>query len=109
MNDRVPAGDPAVMDLAEEHRQHTDRWYHDCGHEMHRQYAQAYLANDDDMAPGLAQYCHDAIPLGRWAGVAVQDLPLGAVDGGGAVRVQNDLPAPPVNANVMMKLTKKNA
>jgi hypothetical protein len=54
-------GDPAVMDLAEEHRQHTDRWYHDCGHEIHRQYAQAYLANDDDMPPGLAQYRHDAI------------------------------------------------
>ena len=36
MNDRVPAGDPAVMDLAEEHRQHTDRWYHDCEHEIHR-------------------------------------------------------------------------
>jgi MerR family transcriptional regulator, thiopeptide resistance regulator len=61
MNDQVPAGDPAVMDLAEEHRQHTDRWYHDCGHETHRQYAQAYLANDGDMPPGLAQYCHDAI------------------------------------------------
>jgi hypothetical protein len=60
MNDQVPAGDPAVMDLAEEHRQHTDRWFHDCGHEIHRQYAQAYLANDD-MPPGLAQYCHDAI------------------------------------------------
>jgi DNA-binding transcriptional MerR regulator len=61
MNSGVPAGDPAVMDLAEEHRQHTDRWYHDCGHEVHRQYAQAYLANDDDMPPGLARYCHDAI------------------------------------------------
>lgn len=61
MNSGVPAGDPAVMDLAEEHRQHTDRWYHDCGHEVHRQDAQAYLANDDDMPPGLAQYCHDAI------------------------------------------------
>ena len=61
MNSGVPAGDPAVMDLAEEHRQHTDRWYHDCGREVHRQYAQAYLANDDDMPPGLAQYCHDAI------------------------------------------------
>jgi MerR family transcriptional regulator, thiopeptide resistance regulator len=60
MNDQVPAGDPAVMDLAEEHRQHTDRWFHDCGHEIHRQYAEAYLANDD-MPPGLAQYCHDAI------------------------------------------------
>jgi DNA-binding transcriptional MerR regulator len=61
MNNGVPAGDPAAMDLAEEHRQHIDRWYHDCGHEIHRQYAQAYLANDDDMPPGLAQYCHDAI------------------------------------------------
>jgi DNA-binding transcriptional MerR regulator len=61
MNGGVPAGDPAVMDLAEEHRQHTDRWYHDCGHEIHRQLAQSYLANDDDMPPGLAQYCHDAI------------------------------------------------
>jgi hypothetical protein len=49
------------MDLAEEHRQHIDRWFHDCGHEIHRQYAQAYLANDDDMPPGLAQYCHDTI------------------------------------------------
>jgi DNA-binding transcriptional MerR regulator len=60
MNDQVPAGDPAAMDLAEEHRQHTDRWYHDCGHEKHRQYAEAYLANDV-FPPGLAQYCHDAI------------------------------------------------
>ena len=61
MNSGVPAGDPAVMDLAEEHRQHIGRWYHDCGHETHRQYAQAYLANEDDMPPGLAQYCHDAV------------------------------------------------
>lgn len=61
MNSGVPAGDPAAMDLAEEHRQHTARWYHDCDHEAHRQYAQEYLANDYDMAPGLAQYCHDAI------------------------------------------------
>src|ERR1700733_6801937 len=49
MNSGAPAGDPAVMDLAEEHRQHTDRWYNDCGHETHPQYAQAYLANEHDM------------------------------------------------------------
>jgi DNA-binding transcriptional MerR regulator len=61
MNSGVPAGDPAAMDLAEEHRQHTNRWYHDCGHETHRQYAQAYLDGVGDMTPGLAQYCHDAI------------------------------------------------
>jgi MerR family transcriptional regulator, thiopeptide resistance regulator len=61
MNEGVPAGDPAVMDLAEEHRRHTERWYQDCGYEIHRQYAQAYLAGFGDMTPGLAQYCHDAI------------------------------------------------
>jgi MerR family transcriptional regulator, thiopeptide resistance regulator len=67
MNDDVPAADPAVMDLAEQHRQHIDRWFHDCGYEVHRQLAQAYQANErlgrnyDDMAPGLSQYIHDAI------------------------------------------------
>jgi len=55
------------MDLAEEHRQHINRWFHDCGYEVHRQLAQAYRANErlgrnyDDMAPGLSQYIHDAI------------------------------------------------
>jgi hypothetical protein len=78
MNDRVPAADPAVMDLAEEHRQHTDRWYHDCGHEIHRQYAQAYLANDDDMTPGLAQYCHDAIIANCQRAADDQDHPVTA-------------------------------
>lgn len=61
MNDGVPAGDPAVMDLAEEQRQHIDHWFHDCGYEIHRRWAQAYLANEDDMAPGLWRYIHDAI------------------------------------------------
>lgn len=40
MNSGVPVGDPAAMDLAEEHRQHANRWYHDCGNQIHRQYAQ---------------------------------------------------------------------
>jgi MerR family transcriptional regulator, thiopeptide resistance regulator len=75
MNSGVPAGDPAVMDLAEEHRRHTDRWYQDCGYETHRQYAQAYLANDDDMTPGLAQYCHDAIIANCQRAAAGQDRP----------------------------------
>ena len=39
----------------------SDRWFHDCRHEIHRHYAQKYLANDDDQAPGLWQYIHDAI------------------------------------------------
>jgi hypothetical protein len=42
-------------------RQHIDRGFHECGHEIHRQCAQDYLANDDDNAPGLWQYIHDAI------------------------------------------------
>ncbi len=33
MHDGVPATDPAVMDLAEEHRRHIDRWLHDCDYE----------------------------------------------------------------------------
>jgi MerR family transcriptional regulator, thiopeptide resistance regulator len=67
MNDGVPATDLAVMNLAEEHRQHIHRWLHDCGYETHRELAWAYRANErigrnyDDMAPGLSQYIHDAI------------------------------------------------
>jgi hypothetical protein len=51
MNSGAPAGDPAVMDLADEHRRHTDRWYHDCGHEIHHQYAQAFLATTTTCPP----------------------------------------------------------
>ncbi len=63
----VPAEDPAVLDIAEEHRRHIQRWFHDCGHDAHRELARAYLANErigrnyDDMAPGLSRYIHDAI------------------------------------------------
>ena len=63
----TPATDPAVMDLAEEHRRHLDRWLHDCPPQVHRTLAAAYLANErigrnyDDMAPGLSRYVHDAI------------------------------------------------
>jgi MerR family transcriptional regulator, thiopeptide resistance regulator len=67
MNDGMPAASPAVMDLAEEHRQHIDRWFHDCGYSTHCELAEVYRANErlgrnyDDMAPGLSQYIHDAI------------------------------------------------
>jgi len=67
MNAGAAATDPAVMDLAERHRQHIDRWFHDCDHEVHRELARAYRANErlgrnyDDMAPGLSQYISDAI------------------------------------------------
>ncbi|WP_459721252.1 MerR family transcriptional regulator [Actinophytocola sp. KF-1] len=67
MNAGVPADSPEVMDLAEEHRLHLDRWLHDCDHATHRELARAYRANlrsgrnYDDMAPGLSRYIHDAI------------------------------------------------
>ncbi|MFI9385431.1 MerR family transcriptional regulator [Kutzneria sp. NPDC052558] len=63
----VPATDPVAMDLAEQHRKHTDHWFHDCDHSTHRGLAEHYRANDrrgknyDDMVPGLSQYVHDAI------------------------------------------------
>jgi DNA-binding transcriptional MerR regulator len=63
----VPATDPRAMDLAEQHRMHTDRWFHDCDHNTHRGLAEHYRANErhgmnyDDMVPGLSQYVHDAI------------------------------------------------
>jgi hypothetical protein len=56
-----------AMDLAEQLRQHTDHWFHDCGYEIHRGMAEHYRANRrsgrnyDEMAPGLSQYVHDAI------------------------------------------------
>ena len=67
MHAGTPATDPAVMDLAEEHRRHLDRWLHDCPPGVHRTLAAAYLANErigrnyDDMASGLSRYVHDAI------------------------------------------------
>ncbi len=61
MNAGVPAGDPAVMDLAEEQRQHFDRWFHDCDHEIHRRCAEGWLEAGDDRDPALWQYIHDAV------------------------------------------------
>jgi MerR family transcriptional regulator, thiopeptide resistance regulator len=61
MNAGVPAGDPAVMDLAEEQRRHLDRWFHDCGHEVHRRCAEGWLEADDDRDPVLWRYIRDAV------------------------------------------------
>ena len=63
----VPATSPEAMQLAESHRQFLTRWFYDCGYDMHRGLADMYLADDrfrqtyDQVAPGLAQYVHDAI------------------------------------------------
>jgi MerR family transcriptional regulator, thiopeptide resistance regulator len=69
--DAMRAGDQAgsdrAMEMAERHRQFITRWFYDCGYDMHRCLAEMYV-NDprftktyDDLAPGLAQYVHDAI------------------------------------------------
>ncbi len=58
---------PAAMDLAEAHREYISRWFYDCDHDTHRGLAQMYVADPrfsklyEDVAPGLAQYVHDAI------------------------------------------------
>jgi DNA-binding transcriptional MerR regulator len=55
-----------AMDLAEEHRAGIERFY-ECSYEMHRGLADMYLADErftrtyEDVAPGLAQWVHDAI------------------------------------------------
>jgi hypothetical protein len=52
--------------LAEEHREMIGQFY-DCSYAMHRGLADMYLADErftrtyEDLAPGLAQWVHDAI------------------------------------------------
>jgi hypothetical protein len=63
----VAADDPAAMDLAEEHRQQLNRYFYDCGHDVHRGLGDMYAtdprfaATYDALAPGLATYLRDAI------------------------------------------------
>jgi len=67
----MTAGDsattPAVVALAEEHRQHISRWFYDCSPETHVGLAGMYVddlrfrKNYDDQAPGFASYVADAI------------------------------------------------
>jgi DNA-binding transcriptional MerR regulator len=57
---------PAAMALAEEHRASVNAFY-DCDYAMQRNLADMYLADErftknyEDLAPGLAQWIHDAI------------------------------------------------
>jgi MerR family transcriptional regulator, thiopeptide resistance regulator len=67
MNSGAPADSRAALAMAEEHRQYLTRWFYDCGYAVHRGLAEMYVADErfrktyDDVAPGLAQYVHDAI------------------------------------------------
>ncbi|GAA4688838.1 MerR family transcriptional regulator [Streptomyces youssoufiensis] len=62
-----PAGSPAAMDLAEEHRQRISRWYYDCSYGTHTALGEMYVtdprftATYEAVAPGLARYLRDAI------------------------------------------------
>ena len=67
MHSGEPATGTVAMDLAESHRQYLSRWFYDCDYDMHRGLAEMYLADErfratyETVAPGLAQYVHDAI------------------------------------------------
>ncbi|WP_035847413.1 MerR family transcriptional regulator [Kitasatospora azatica] len=62
----APDSGPA-MDLAEEHRRQICDTFYDCGYPMHRCLAEMYVADPrftatyEKVAPGLAQWLHDAI------------------------------------------------
>ena len=63
----LPADDPAVIAIAEDHRSHISRRFYDCSPEMHSSLADMYVADErftahyERRAPGLAQYVHDAV------------------------------------------------
>lgn len=67
----LAAGQPATsqeaMDAAEENRRLINRYFYDLSPEMHAELAEMYIADPrftrayEDVAPGLAQFAHDAI------------------------------------------------
>jgi MerR family transcriptional regulator, thiopeptide resistance regulator len=63
----LPPTSPEAMDAAEAHRRQIDSSYYPCSLDMHRALAEMYLADPrftatyEAMAPGMAQYVHDAI------------------------------------------------
>jgi DNA-binding transcriptional MerR regulator len=63
----LPADSPEAMDAAEQHRLLIDRYFYDLSRERHVGLGELYLADPrftrtyEDLAPGLAQYVHDAI------------------------------------------------
>jgi hypothetical protein len=67
MREGRPAESPEAMDGAELHRLQIDRNFYPCSYEMQVGLAQMYLADPrftatyEKIAPGLAQYLHDAI------------------------------------------------
>ena len=67
MNAGKPADGPKAMAGAESHRRQINDAFDECSYEMHVGLAAMYLADArftatyEKIAPGLAQYLHDAI------------------------------------------------
>lgn len=67
MQSGKPADGAEAMDGAEAHRRQIDQWFYPCSYDMHVGLAEMYLADPrftatyEKIAPGLAQYVHDAI------------------------------------------------
>ncbi|WP_371498180.1 MerR family transcriptional regulator [Kitasatospora sp. NBC_00374] len=63
----LPAGSEQAMDIVEAHRRQITARFYDCTYEIHRGLAAMYLADPrftatyERLAPGLAQWTHDAI------------------------------------------------
>jgi DNA-binding transcriptional MerR regulator len=61
------AGGEDARAVAERHRRHMTRWFYDVSPQMHRNLAEMYIADArfaasyEKVAPGLAQYVHDAV------------------------------------------------
>lgn len=62
-----PSDGARAKQAAERHRDHIDRWFYPCSHEMQLGLAEMYVADPrftahyDDRAPGLALYVNEAI------------------------------------------------
>jgi len=69
----------AARAAAEAHRQHITRWFYDCSSELHRGLAEMYFTDErfcehfDRVAPGLAQYVHDAMQANACPTLPVQE------------------------------------
>ncbi len=67
MSGGKPADSPEAMAGAEAHRMQINDSFYDCSYEMHVGLAEMYIADPrftatyEKIAPGLAQYLHDAI------------------------------------------------
>lgn len=67
LNQRAEPDDEEVLELAEQHRLHIDRWFYPCSHAMHTQLAELYTADPrftasfDKHGEGLAEYLSLAI------------------------------------------------